>query len=659
MQSQISNYIRLLLILTLLIFSLFVSSNSNHGITGTYNVPNARFQIEGTLSMSFYRGFPDQKINITASPFNWLEATLFYTNIENIDYAGSLFRQSYKDKGFNIKYKIFNETDIFPSIALGLNDFAGTGFFSSEYIVASKRFGDIDLSAGMGWGEFSGGYGEIPNPLATIDQSFENRDQPFGTGGFPRYKNFFSGKNSAFFASLEYKFSKNTIFFFEIDPTRRDSKIDYKKSEQKYNFGLRRKFKNLNLNIGFERESVNFNLSFRDNINKSEKQKFKSLDIHENKYLGLQRQLEANQIGLVSIREEQNEFFLQIKHNSYEDPKFATEIAIVTLNKFFPSSRKKAIHINHDQLDMSMMSQKIPSYRSYNLDSIDYEQEKVPLYQDFVVKDYFPIINNYTYLAPRFFVASRERFIFSGLFLENDTEIVWKENLVTSINLKQSLVDEFDGLFIKPPTTYPNQVRSDIKDYLNNIGDGPIIGRLQTDFFKNFGNNYYLLSLGINEEMFSSFGGEYLYSRPGSRFTFGFEAYRAYKRDDRMLFNSNGYVANQLRAKSYLFINNRRIILESSYGTYLAGDRGFTFNLDRRFKNGAKVGIFFSVTDVTTEQYGEGSFDKGIRFRIPVRSFFSGESSLQNYIWRPLTKDPAALLSRKNNLWEFLEKFRL
>ena len=104
MQSQISNYIRLLLILTLLIFSLFVSSNSNHGITGTYNVPNARFQIEGTLSMSFYRGFPDQKINITASPFNWLEATLFYTNIENIDYAGSLFRQSYKDKGFNIDY---------------------------------------------------------------------------------------------------------------------------------------------------------------------------------------------------------------------------------------------------------------------------------------------------------------------------------------------------------------------------------------------------------------------------------------------------------------------------------------------------------------------------------------------------------------------------
>ena len=56
--------------------------------------------------------------------------------------------------------------------------------------------------------------------------------------------------------------------------------------------------------------------------------------------------------------------------------------------------------------------------------------------------------------------------------------------------------------------------------------------------------------------------------------------------------------------------------------------------------------------DVSTAQFGEGSFDKGIYFDIPVFG------DLVNYSWRPLTKDPGAKLVRKNTLYNLLLRFR-
>ena len=89
-----------------------------------------------------------------------------------------------------------------------------------------------------------------------------------------------------------------------------------------------------------------------------------------------------------------------------------------------------------------------------------------------------------------------------------------------------------------------------------------------------------------------------------------------------------------------------------AYGEYLAGDKGYTFDISRRFQNGVVMGAFFTKTDVTAEQFGEGSFDKGIYFKIPI----SGDWF--NFKWRPLTKDPGAKLIRKDNLYHYLRKYK-
>jgi hypothetical protein len=89
-----------------------------------------------------------------------------------------------------------------------------------------------------------------------------------------------------------------------------------------------------------------------------------------------------------------------------------------------------------------------------------------------------------------------------------------------------------------------------------------------------------------------------------------------------------------------------------SFGEYLAGDVGTTIELSRTFKNGAKFGVFATFTDVSSKEFGEGSFDKGIFFNIPVITNFA------SYTWRPLTKDPGAKLTRKHNLHDLLVRFR-
>jgi len=67
---------------------------------------------------------------------------------------------------------------------------------------------------------------------------------------------------------------------------------------------------------------------------------------------------------------------------------------------------------------------------------------------------------------------------------------------------------------------------------------------------------------------------------------------------------------------------------------------------------GTIFGLYAFITDVTTEQFGEGSFDKGIFFNIPIYGNYI------NYTWRPLTKDPGAKLNRRNTLYDLLVKFR-
>ena len=252
------------------------------------------------------------------------------------------------------------------------------------------------------------------------------------------------------------------------------------------------------------------------------------------------------------------------------------------------------------------------------------------------------------------YLAAREGFFKGAILLENNSEFIIKDNFFFTSNLKYSLWNNFEDLTVPPRDTYPAQVRSDVKDYLRSFDNGVFIGRAQFDYhITPKRNHHFMASAGIFEEMYLGYGGEYLYFKADKNYAVGFEIFKVKKRDYEMRFGTLGY-ENTVATVNYYHRNYGKIPfdLKISAGEYLAGDIGTTFQISRTFRNGINFGVFATFTDVSTEDFGEGSFDKGIFFNIPI------VGNLVSYTWRPLTKDPGAELNRKNTIHDLLIRFR-
>ncbi len=78
------------------------------------------------------------------------------------------------DRSFGLKARLWQEGSVLPSIAVGITDLEGNGIYSSEYLVASKQFGDFDATLGIGWGRL-GSANNFRNPVAQLSRSLETR----------------------------------------------------------------------------------------------------------------------------------------------------------------------------------------------------------------------------------------------------------------------------------------------------------------------------------------------------------------------------------------------------------------------------------------------------------------------------------------------------
>ena len=67
------------------------------------------------------------------------------------------------------------------------------------------------------------------------------------------------------------------------------------------------------------------------------------------------------------------------------------------------------------------------------------------------------------------FLASREEFFKGAILVENDSEFIIRKDLFLNTNIKYSLADNLDDLYIPPVDVFPAQVRSDVKEYLKNM----------------------------------------------------------------------------------------------------------------------------------------------------------------------------------------------
>jgi hypothetical protein len=176
-------------------------TSSLYGGVGLLDMRNARFMPEGFLSFGVDVKQPDDRIALTFQALPWLETTFRYT----VNYALPPFGQrALYDRSFDLKIRLFQETRYMPQVAVGFQDVVGTGIYSAEYLVASKKYGPLDFTLGMGWGRLAS-RAAFENPLVWISQKFATRPGDTGVGGTPLFTSFFRGPNVGLFGGIEYQ----------------------------------------------------------------------------------------------------------------------------------------------------------------------------------------------------------------------------------------------------------------------------------------------------------------------------------------------------------------------------------------------------------------------------------------------------------------------
>ncbi len=174
---------------------------NNFGGVGLIDMPSARLAPDGEIGVggSFLRNNQHYYFSFQALP--WLETGFRYSGLgHNFGRAGF---PVYYDRAIAVKARLWDETDLIPAVALGINDVVGTGVYAGEYLVASKQFGPFDATLGIGWGRL-GSTAQFKNPFASIAPSFADRGSTAAFGGQLNSNTFFRGPSSGLFGGLVY-----------------------------------------------------------------------------------------------------------------------------------------------------------------------------------------------------------------------------------------------------------------------------------------------------------------------------------------------------------------------------------------------------------------------------------------------------------------------
>ena len=665
------------------------SSYNSLGQTGLINLPSAEIHDEQSIYFTLTRSSFLKLGTITVSPFDWLEASYFYYRPDDLLWGDT--KGLYLDKGFNVKFSYKPNNILLPQIAIGLDDFAGTGQFTREYIVTTYNFNNVKFTSGLGWGKFVGDRG-ISNPLSAIDDRFKRRDIDeidFGLGGKPNFKTIFHGRatplvgmqiNIPSFRDLTFKIENNPFDYFSFaccgeGLSAESYKVRPKESD--VNFGLSYKYKNFgNIDISYIKGNTwNISLSFGFSSRKN----FRKKDVFKPEITNYNYdQSNAKNEFFLDLLENLNKNKLYLQSASIDEKKLHVTIdSAEHINPIIYSSRTAYISKNVAEFnDLSFDKIEIGHItRGSKINSITYKSSDLDLfdrYPNIIVKKYteiedskeleytshefkprvdYPILKNTITPDIRTHIGSPEQFLYSGFGVSLSSELQINRNLVIYSSIGRSLIDNF-GDKISDPNTQLAPVRTQIVDYLQQSSNSFYLKNLNIEYIKPLKNNIYAkLSFGYLEQMYGGIAGELLYKPYISNIALGLEYNKVKKRNFNQRFSFKDYEITMPRINIAYYHPKTNILTKWSYGKYLAGDKGYTLDLSRKMPSGWRAGFFFSQTNVSEEEFGEGSFDKGFYVNVPLSIFSKGYSKdIRGFGLRTMTRDGGQQIEIQNRL---------
>ena len=656
----------------------YSKSQTSYGGIGLIQNPTGRFADDGEFTFGISAESPYNRIYSSVQFLPWMEVVLRYTEGTHI----SSPINSWKDKGLDVRLRLLEEGEVLPALALGFNDFGGTGAFASEYLVASKRVNNLDFTLGLGWGRF-GSKRHFNNPIGWFADSYKSRGSgSVRLGGRFGFNRLFTGE-TALFGGVEYFTSIPDLSLkLEYDSHDYADIIGYTahydkpgniiKVHSPFNIGLNYQFNatqrdKINLSLGLVRGNTLYvNVALFSNLHDKGKPKytpppeilnqpylepFQELDADWQKYLSELIMWQMGNEGFVthSLNFNGNELQAEISQGRFQQPIQAIDLASRILANNSPTNIETITIINIDQGLETLRS-------SINRETLVELVANGPLEEEYVefniaetIKDN-AIIRENDYLYPNFFWSVRPhltgtlqhqlKFYFWQLEALIHTEYSLTKGLYLTTDIGIDIVNNFDEYIWHSADGELHHVRMDRRLYLREGESG--LRRMALDYLFDINSNITAkISAGYLEWMYGGIGGEVLYMPDHRQWALGMDIYWVKQREFDQKFSFRDYETVTGFVTFYYNLPFYDMRFVASIGKFLGQDTGVNVDVSRRFKTGARVGAMASLTDCNPACVGEGSFNKWVYFTLPM-DLFSRNSTTRgkaSYAWSPLTKD--------------------
>lgn len=666
-------------------FSPLLPTQSDFGGVGLLQMPTARMAPEGEFSFNYMDDQEYRRWSISMQPFSWLEATLRYTDIRTRLYSNDenfSGDQTYKDKGLDVKARLWTESTWRPQVSVGLRDVMGTGLFDSEYIVASKRYKNLDFTLGMAWGNM-GQSGNIKNPFCEVREGWCQRDDGFsGSGGKFEFGSLFHGP-AALYGGIEYQ--------TPWQPLR--LKLEYEGNDYSHesagaivqstpiNVGIvYQPYDVFDMHLSYQRgNTLMWGLTWHTNFNDPSLSLPKVMDppvpayqasqvdsLEQVDWSTLSSQLASNggwqQASLYSDKET---LTLEAEQTRYRDQAQSEQRATLLAVNALPSTVKE-LRIIEQKQGMPLQESRV------DLDSVRRANSDLPLGQTQEIEvsrqPPAPVEGTLRHGAePRSWdfkivpklsqsIGGAESFYMYQLGLNANTDWHMTEHDWVSSTVFVNLVNNYDKFnYTEPPPdgeALP-RVRTWVREYVTS--SNVLLNNLQLTHMDKFADGWYGQAYGgYLEMMYAGVGGEALYRPFNRNWAIGADLNLVRQRDWENTLQLADYQIATGHVTTYwqpAFLD--KVTAQISVGRYLAGDYGATFNFAKTFDSGISAGFFATFTNVSAEEYGEGSFTKGLNITIPFDlMMFKSTIDSANISWVPLTRDGGQMLSRKYGLYD-------
>lgn len=675
------------------------------GGVGLLQTPTARMANDGDLAFTASYNSPYSRYNLTVQPLPWLESSFRYINVSNIRYGALNVsgRQSYKDKSIDFKVRLWQESRLIPEVAFGVRDLGGTGSFSSEYLVANKNFGPVDASVGLATG-YIGNRGDFTNPLASIDDRFKDRrpiaKSNINTAGRFGLSNMFKGP-VGIFGGITYQTPIDQLLVkveYDGNDYRREPRENNLRQRTPFNVGMVYvPNRNLELTAAWERgDAAMLSLTFRGNpgFSSSAPKPFDPPPEHIRLRQAIDTTHSAGPRSGVSAAAQEaghedatavvdwTDVTGQLQRNAgirvERISRRGTELYVDGYQTRFLYAAKglgrasrvlsNATGDEYDwytlrttRLGMPVIDTSIK--RTALLGYLDGSVTEAVLRRSTEMSTPGDLARETLYETKRrpygggFNIGYRQNlggpdgFILYQIAANYSGSLLIKDNIWLTGTLSGNLLNNYDKFKYNAPSRLP-RVRTDLRKYM--VTSDVTMPNLQFNVAGRLAPDLYGIAYaGYLEWMYAGVGGEVLYRPMGEQWSIGANLNRVQQRDFDQHWGLRDYKVTTGHATLYYSFDAReRIVGSLSVGQYLAGDRGATLDIARVFDNGVTMGAYATKTNVSARDFGEGSFDKGIYFSIPLDGILPRSTrGRAAFNWNPLIRDGGAMLGRKYSLY--------